>query len=227
MKILISISCAVLLSQCAMLPSGKNKGSESSGGQAEWVLGAIDSKHSNGKVIIVDKRAASVTAYKNSKREFSFPVLLGRARKDDFNKSVSAFSQGITPAIYYRKPKIMYNPKFPGMYKEKAVIAYDDLTKVGGKTEVLSFHTTLTGSNDSNIADGSSGNNRISNGCIRVRHSDYLKMVAFMSPSGSLDDLKSAQKSGKPADIVSPAAVVVLPENDRTYDGTLKKLRLK
>ncbi len=225
MKILLSLGCVLLLSQCSMFSPGKKKGSESSGGQAEWALGAIDRKHSNGKVVIVDKRSATVTAYKNSKAEFSFPVLLGRARKDDFNKSVSAFSQGVTPAIYHRNPQIMYNPGFPGMYKEKAVIAYDDVTKVGGKTEVLSFHVTLGGSNDSNIGDGSSSNNRISNGCIRVRYSDYLKLVSFMSPSGNLNDLKAAQKEGKPKNISSPAAVVVLPEVDRSYSGTVKALR--
>lgn len=226
MKILVSITIALVLCQCAFLPSGKSDEVSSSGGQVDWVLDAIDKRHSNGKVVIVDKRAATVSGYKNSRRVFSYPALLGRNRKDDFNKSISAFSQGVTPATYYKIPQIMYNPKFPGMYKEKAVIAFGDLTKVGEKTEVLSFHTTLSGSNDSNASDGNAGNNRISNGCIRVRYSDYMKLVAFMLPGGDLDKLRDAQKKGSPVNISSIAAVVVMPELGRSQKETLKTLGL-
>lgn len=225
MKFLIPIVSALALSSCGLFSGGKKDAGASSGGQSEWALGMIDRKHRKGKVVILDKKSATLTAYNHSKSEFSFPVLLGKARKDDFNKKISAFSQGVTPSIYYKTPRIMHNPKFSSIYKEKTVIAYDDLTKVGNKTEVLSFHTTIEGGNDANIADGRPGNNRLSNGCIRVRHSDYLKLLSFMLPSGNLKELKEVQKKGEPKDMISPAAVVILPEVDPSYEGTRKALR--
>lgn len=226
MRKFIPLGLTLLLCQCSVLPVSNKVSDGSPGTQTEWVLSAIDSKHRRGKVVIVDKRAATATGFNNSKKVFSFPVLLASSRKDRFNTSISAFSQKVTPATYYKSPQIMYNPKFPGYYKESTVVAYNDMVKVGGKTEVLSFHSTLSGSNDSNASDGVASNNRISNGCIRVRHSDYMKMIAFMSPGGDLDELRAAQKSGKPKNIASKAAVVVLPEEDRSYKGTLKTLGL-
>lgn len=226
MKSFIPIVLTFLLCQCSINPAANKASDGSTGTQTDWVLGAIDGKHRNGRVVVVDKRAATITGFDNSKKVFSFPALLARSRKDHFNTSISAFSQGVTPATYYKNPQIMYNPKFPGFYKESTVVAFNDIIKVGGKTEVLSFHSTLSGSNDRNVSDGNSGNNRISNGCIRVRHSDYLKMIAFMSPGGDLDELRKAQKAGKPRNITSKAAVVILPEEDRSFEGTLETLGL-
>ena len=176
-------------------------------------------------LLIVDKSKAEATAYKKGKKAFSFPILLSRNRGDNVTRDRSFFAQGITPATYYDKATVTYDPRLPGMYNENCVISFADAHNHNGRTELLSFHSVLSGGNQANISDGRSSNNRLSNGCIRVGYSDFRKLIDFMTPGGT-GKYKELQKKGVATQVYSKVHVVVLPEIKRDYESTMDALDL-
>jgi len=224
-KLLTLLPLCLSLCQCGVF-SGSKGPDKTSGTQADWVAQKVQRGFSSPDLVAVDKVAATATGYRNNKKVFSFPVLLSQRRGDVLNESVSAFSQKVTPATYFKDAIIRHDPRYPSMYKERAVITYAESKKFNGKREVLSIHSTLTSGDEANIADGRASNNRLSNGCIRVSHSDYKTLLDFMMPGGGLAALKKAQEKKELTEFRSKVHVVVVPEYKRDYKGTLSTLRL-
>lgn len=203
--------------------------------QTSWVLEALAKKHGGieniPNTIIVNKAAATTTAYSKGQPIWSFPVILGESGNDTFVEGTSVFEQKTTPAGSFNDIQVIFDPNAPAHnYHRQFLIAYEPFLKSRGTWETLTFHSVLDPNKDGvNLADGNARNNHISNGCIRMSYNDLDRMLDFCL--GDKKDFLAIAPARKGFESEKPplqlmgcprVGVIILPELNRTREYTLK-----